>query len=320
VRAATRSRYGGPDVLTVSEVAVPRPADDELLVRVRATTVNRTDCGILLAKPFVIRIFAGLRRPKSPVPGTDFAGDVVETGREVGDFAVGDRVWGFDDSGLASQAQFLTIRHDAAVARIPDGVDDSQAAASAEGAHYALNFMKRARYVPGQRACVYGATGAIGSAVVQLLVAEGSEVTAFCRAEHAGLVRNLGAHTVVDYTTKDLATYQDRFDLVFDAVGKSSFAAAEPLLGTTGRYVSSELGPHGQNLYLPLATRLRRGPRVDFPFPSGGRATVQHMTRLLAEGRFRPLIDRHYPLDDVRSAYEYVLTGQKLGNVILDLP
>jgi len=320
MRAATRSEYGEPGVLAVAEVPDPTPGDDEILVRVRATTVNRTDCGILLGKPFVIRFVTGVRRPRSRVPGTDFAGEVVRMGPAVTDFAVGDRVWGLDDGGLGSQAQFLTIRQDAAVARIPGGVDDAQAAASAEGAHYALNFMKRARYVPGQRVCVYGATGAIGSAAVQLLVAEGSEVTAFCRAEHAEVVRGLGASTVVDHTTQDLATYPDRFDLVFDAVGKSTFAAARPLLGDSGRYVSSELGPHGQNVYLPLTTRLRRGPRVDFPFPTGGRSTIQRMTRLLAEGRFRPLVDRHYPLEDVRSAYEYVLTGQKLGNVILDIP
>jgi NADPH:quinone reductase-like Zn-dependent oxidoreductase len=307
-------------VLTVDEVPAPTPEDDEVLVRVSATTVSRTDCGILLGKPFPIRFFTGLRRPRSRVPGTDFAGEVVQTGPAVTDFAVGDRVWGFDDSGLASQAQFLAIGQDAAVAGIPDGVDAAQATASAEGAHYALNFMKRARYVSGQRVCVYGATGAIGSAAVQLLVAEGSEVTAFCRAEHAELVRGLGADTVVDYTTQDLATYPDRFDLVFDAVGKSTFAAARPLLGDAGRYVSSELGPHGQNLYLPLTTRLRPGARVDFPFPTGGRVTIRHMTRLLAEGRFRPMIDRHFPLEDVRSAYEHVLTGQKLGNVILDIP
>jgi NADPH:quinone reductase-like Zn-dependent oxidoreductase len=320
VRAVTRSEYGDPDVLTVAEIPTPTPAADEVLVRVHATTVNRTDCGILQAKPFVIRLFTGLRRPKSRVPGTDFAGEVVQTGSAVTDFAIDDGVWGFDDNGLASQAQFLTIRQDAAIAKIPPAIDNAQAAASAEGAHYALNFMKRARYVPGQRVCVYGATGAIGSAAVQLVVAQGSEVTAFCRGEHADIVRQLGARTVVDYTTRDLATYRDRFDLVFDAVGKSTFAASKHLLGDNGRYVSSELGPGGQNVYLPLTTRLRSGPKVDFPIPTGGRSTILHMTRLLADGRYRPLIDRHFPVEDVRQAYEYVLTGQKLGNVILDIP
>ena len=138
------------------------------------------------------------------------------------------------------------------------------------------------------------------------MAAHGSDVTAFCRDQHADLVRGLGAHTVVDYTTQDLATYPDRFDLVFDAVGKTTFAASKPLLGDSGRYVSSELGPHGQNLYLPLTTRLRPGPTVHFPYPTGRRRSIRHMTRLLADGRFRPLIDRHYPLEDVRSAYAYV--------------
>jgi len=320
MRAVTRSVYGDPDVLTVVDIPSPTPAPGELLIRVHATTVNRTDCGILRAKPFVVRLFTGLRRPRSPVPGTDFAGEVVATGSAVRDFTVGDRVWGFDDAGLASQAQFLTIRHDAAIATIPPGVDDAQAAASAEGAHYALNFMKWARYVPGQRVCVYGATGAIGSAAVQLAAAQGSDVTAFCHGEHADLVHQLGAGTVIDHTTQDLATFKGRFDLVFDAVGKSTFADSKHLLGDSGRYVSSELGPHGQNVYLPLATRLRRGPKVDFPIPTGRRSTIDHMTRLLAEDHFRPLIDRHFPMQDVRVAYEYVLTGHKLGNVILDIP
>jgi NADPH:quinone reductase-like Zn-dependent oxidoreductase len=319
VRAVTRTVYGGPGVLSVAEIPAPTPAAHEILVRVHATTVNRTDCAILRAKPFVMRFGTGLRRPKSPLLGTDFAGEVVQTGSGVTEYIAGDRVWGFDDNGLASQAQFLTIAQDAAVAKIPPGIDDAQAAASAEGAHYALNALKRAGYVPGQRVCVYGATGAIGSAAVQLLAHQESDVTAFCGGEHADLVRGLGATTVVDHTTQELATYPDRFDLVLDAVGKTTFAASKPLLGNGGRYVSSELGPHGQNLYLALTTRLRPGPTVHFPLPTGRRHSIHHMTGLLASGRFRPLIDRHFPLEHARSAYEYVLTGQKLGNVILDV-
>ena len=315
----TRSAYGGPSVLTVAEIATPTPAAHEILVRVHATTVNRTDCAILQAKPFVMRFGTGLRRPRSPVPGTDFAGEIVQTGSGVTKYAAGDRIWGFHDNGLASQAQFLVIAQDAAIAKIPPGIDDAQAAASAEAAHYALNALRRVGYLPGPRVCVYGATGAIGSAAGQLMADQGSDITAFCRDQHADLVRSLGARTVVDYATQDLATYPDRFDLVFDAVGKTTFAASKPLLGDSGRYVSSELGPHGQNLYLPLITWLRPGPTVHFPLPTGRHRSIQHMTRLLAGGRFRPLIDRHFPLEDVQSAYEYVLTGQKLGNVILDV-
>lgn len=307
-------------MLDVSDIARPEPGPEEILVRVRATTVNRTDCGILLGKPVVIKLFTGLRGPHSPVPGTDFAGEVEATGSGVTRFAPGDRVWGLNDSGLASQAQYLTIRHDAAVGLIPEGIEFAQAAASAEGAHYALNFLRSARFQPGQKVCVYGGTGAIGSAAIQLLLARGAHVTAFCHGEHVELVAALGPHCVVDLTQQPLATYPEQFNLVFDAVGKSTFAEARPVLVASGKYLSSELGPHGQNLYLPITTRLRPGPSAVFPVPRNTGQTIKVVSRLLAEGRFRPLIDRHYPLDEIRAAYEYVLTGQKIGNVILDVP
>ncbi len=319
MRAATRSRYGPPSVLSVDDISTPEPGDGEIQVRVHATTVNRTDCGVLLGKPFLIKFFTGLRRPRALVPGSDVAGEVSAIGDGVTEFAVGDRVWGFHDTGLASQAEYLTIAQDATITKIPDGITYTQAAASAEGAHYAINFMKRVRYEPGQRVFVYGATGAIGSAAVQLLKARGSEVVAACHADHLELVEKLGADSVIDYTTTDLATYAERFDLVFDAVGKSTFATCKPLLTEHGRYVSSELGPHAQNVYLPITTRLRPGPRVDFPIPTGSKESILQMSELLAASKFNPLVDRHFPLDDVRRAYEYVMTGKKLGNVILDI-
>ena len=319
MRAATRVQYCPPSNLLVTDIKTPEPSANELLVRVHATTVNRTDCAILQGKPFPIRFFTGLSKPRSPVPGSDFAGVVEAVGSAVSSHVPGDRVWGFNDNGLSSQGQYLTIKHDSAIAKIPDGISFVQGAASAEGAHYAINFMKRAKYQPGQRVFVYGGTGAIGSAAIQLLKAEGSHVSAACHGDHLDLVKFLGADVVVDYTTTDLATYPETFDLVFDAVGKSTFTTCRPLLTPTGRYVSSELGPHAQNLYLPFTSRIRRGQRVDFPVPTGARESITTMTSLLAAGKFNPLIDRHYPLDDIASAYEYVLTGQKLGNVIIDI-
>ncbi len=320
MRAATRSAYGGPDVLTVGEVARPEPGPGELLVRVRATTVSRTDCGVLRAKPAVIRLFTGVRGPRLAIPGTDFAGEVEAVGAKVTRFAVGDRVWGFHDTGLASQAQYLAIGQDAAVGRIPDGIEFAQAVASAEGAHYALGFLRNAKFAPGQQVCVYGGTGAIGSAAIQLLVARGGHVTAFCHGPHMDLVAGLGAHQVVDLTEQPLATYPGRFDLVLDAVGKSTYATARRVLTPSGKYLSSELGPHGQNVYLPLTTLVRPGARALFPIPRDTGHTIEVMSGMLAEGRFRPMIDRHFPLDEIRAAYEYVLSEQKLGNVILDVP
>lgn len=319
MRAATRTRYGPPSALKVGETLRPEPSANEILVRVRATTVSRTDCGVLTGKPFPIRFFTGLVKPKLAIPGTDFAGDVTAVGPAVTTFREGDRVWGFNDTGLASQCEFTSIASDTAVCPIPDGISYAQAAASAEGAHYAINFMKRAKYVPGQRVFVYGATGAIGSAAVQILKAAGSPVTAACPREQIDRVYALGADAVVDYRQLDFSNYPDKFDLFFDAVGKSNFATSRPLLTAKGKYLSSELGPHGQNVYLPFTTRLRPGQRVDFPVPTGSRESLQQMTTLLAAGKFDPMIDRHYHLEQVRDAYEYVLTGQKLGNVILDI-
>ncbi len=319
MRAATRQRYGPPRSLKVREIAKPDVNADQILVRVRATTVNRTDIAVLTGKPFPMRFFTGLSRPRSPVLGTDFAGDVVAVGSAVTTFITGQRVWGFNDNGLSSQAQFVAIDSDKAIAQIPDGVSYEQAAGSAEGAHYALNFLKRGHYVPGQRVLVYGATGAIGSAAVQILKAQESYVAATCRPEHFDAVRALGADDVIDYTTAIVADYPGPFDFVFDAVGKSRFETLAPTLTPRGIYLSSELGPRGENLYLPLVTRLRRGRRVVFPVPTDIKGSVQQMTRMLREGTFRPMIDRRYPLDDVRGAYEYVMTGEKVGNVILDI-
>lgn len=321
VKAVTRTRYGPPSVLSVDyDAPMPTPGADEMLVRVRATTVNRTDCGILLGKPAPIRLFTGLRYPRHLVTGTDFAGIVEDVGSDVDEFAVGDRVWGFNDNGVSSQAQYMTVSKKTALARIPDGVDFVTAAASAEGASYAMGFMRRSRYTPGQRVCVYGATGAIGSAMVQLMADAGSDVTAFAPPQHLDLVAGLGAAKVIDYTTTSPRELHDRFDLVFDTVGKLPFTEAKHLIAATGRYGSSEVGPHGENLYLPMFTRLRTGPRVDLPVPSGLRQAVQSLTQLLAEDRFHPVIDTRFAMAEAVAAYEYVLTGQKVGNVILDIP
>ena len=256
--------------------------------------------------------FGRARSPKSP-SGERFAGEVVHKGSNV----TGTRpviVLGLRRQRLASQEQLLVMPR---TQRWEDPSGMKHRPTPRGGGALCPNALKEGGNVPGERVC--------GTAPPAHRPAAGpaycgpGRVTAFCRDQHADLVRGLGARTVVDYTTQDLATYPDRFDLVFDAVGKTTFAASKPLLGNSGRYVSSELGPHGENLYLPLTTRLRPGPTVHFPLPTGRRHSIRHMTRLLADGRFRPLIDRRFPLEDVRSAYEYVLTGQKLGNVILDL-
>ena len=200
---------------------------------------------------------------------------------------------------------------------IPDGLDYAAAVACAEGAHYAINFLRKVPVQAGARALVNGATGAIGSAAVQLLAAEGVHVTAVCATPHVALVRSLGAARVIDYLNEDFTRDGARYDFVVDAVGKSRFHACKPLLEPGGSYLSSELGPHGENIYLALLTPLLGGRRVKFPLPLDIKSSLRRVRGLVEQGKFRPVIDRRYPLEEIRDAFTYVASGQKIGNVIL---
>ena len=317
--AVIRSKYGPPDLLTIKEIEKPTPKDNDVLIRVYATTVNRTDCSILWGKPFIIRFFTGLFKPGSPIPGTDFAGEIEAVGKKVKSFKAGDRVWGFNDQGLASHAQYMTIREDKGIAVIPDHITYEQAAASGEGAHYAYNFISKVKLIPGQKILVNGATGAIGSAAVQLLKHFGIDVTAVCSTENIELVKSLGAGRVIDYKLEDFTKDEQKYHFVFDAVGKSSFGKCKRLLLPGGIYVSSELGPGLENLYLPLLTAVRGSKKVIFPIPVNVKRSISLINNLLDVGKFKPVIDRRYPLEKIAEAYNFVVTGQKTGNVVIIL-
>ncbi|MDX2086262.1 MAG: NAD(P)-dependent alcohol dehydrogenase [Kofleriaceae bacterium] len=314
------TRYGAPEVLEIREVPTPVPAHRELLVRVQYSSVNRTDCGFLRAKPFITRFFSGLRRPRHTSLGCEFAGRVEAVGPGVTQFAVGDAVFGFDDSRWGGHAEYKVIREDKAVTRTPDGISSEAAAVATEGAHYALVYMRATKVGPGSRVLVHGATGAIGSAAVQLAKFLGAHVVATSTTRNVELVRGLGAERVIDHEREDFTQCGETFDLVFDAVGKSRFAACKPLLVERGVYVSTELGPYGQNPLLGLLSplyRLAGAKRVMFPLPMCRKEDVEFLRDRLARGELRPVIDRTYPLDEIRDAFAYVETGQKTGNVIL---
>lgn len=319
MKAAYRHRYGSPEDITVSKWPIPGPGPNQLLVKVMASTVNRTDMGVLSGKPLIFRLFTGFPGPRNPVLGTDFAGQIVEVGHRVRRFIPGQRVWGFFDAGLGSHAEYACLEEGKPLASIPDGISYADAAASAEGAHYALNFIKSAKLGPGARVMVNGGTGAIGSAAIQLLVNLGATVVATSRGEHLDMVRALGASQVIDYEKEDFTQCLDVFDHVFDAVGKGRYTTSKRLLHRQGKYLSSELGPGNENLYLPLITRLFGGPRAVFPIPFDIPHTLHRMSELLATGKFTPLIDKTYSLDEAQEAYRYVATGQKVGNVVLSM-
>jgi NADPH:quinone reductase-like Zn-dependent oxidoreductase len=317
MKTSYRTTYGGPEILSVQQAAVPTPAEDEVLIRVRASTVNRTDCGVLWGAPFVFRFFTGLFKPRFSATGTDFAGEVAAIGAKVTGFKVGDRVWGFRDEGRGSHAQYFAMKESAEITTIPEGISFETAAASAEGAHYAINFINKVTLKPGDKVLVNGATGAIGSAAVQLLKNEGIFVTATCATKHVDAVRALGADRVIDYLTDDFTKDADTYAFVFDAVGKSTFGQCKALLAPKGIYLSSELGPNMQNPLLALVGPFMPGKRVIFPVPTNIKGSLKRMSDLLAQRKFKPLIDRPYPLESIAEAFTYVNSGQKIGNVIL---
>lgn len=319
MQAALRYQYGSPDRILITDYPKPVPKKNEILIRIKATTVNRTDCGVLSGKPYIFRFFVGWPKPRTPILGTDFAGVVEELGEMVTKFKVGDKVWGFDDNGLPSQAEFMAYREDGNLMIIPEGISYQEAAASAEAAHYAVNFLKKVTFTPTSRVMLNGATGGIGSAMVQILLHEGREVTATASSQHVSLIQKLGVRKVIAYDKEEFTKLPDQFDMVLDAVGKSTFSKCKPILRENGVYLSSELGDGIENLYLPLITAIRGGKRVIFPLPTDIKASLSYIQELLIAGSFRPLLDRSYPLERAKEAYTYVAAGRKIGNIILDL-
>lgn len=319
MKAAVHHVYGPPETVSIERIDVPVPAKDELLVRVRATTVNRTDSGFRSAEYFVSRFFSGLFRPKFNVLGSEFAGDVVATGDAVNSARVGDRIFGFDDTRFGAHAEYMLVKDSDAFATIPDGLSYAEAAPITEGAHYALCNLRAAKVRSGQSILVNGGTGAIGSAAIQLSKAMGLTVTAVCGPDHVDLVRSLGADRVLDYSREDFTTLDERFDVVFDAVGKSTWAKCKPLLEEHGIYMSTELGPYLQNPLFALFTPLAGGKRLLFPLPTISKDDVNYLRELVATSQFRPLIDRYTALEDIVETYRYVEKGFKVGNVVVVL-
>jgi NADPH:quinone reductase-like Zn-dependent oxidoreductase len=318
MKAAVHTSYGHPDVVRVLDVDKPTIKGDEVLVKVHATTVNRTDCAFRAAKPFFIRFLTGLIRPRVTVLGGEFAGVVEAVGSRVTSFKVGDRVFGYSEGSWGAHAEYLSMPADGPLAAMPANVTFEEVAPSTEGSQYALSLIRAAKIQIGQNILVYGATGAIGTAAVQLLKRLGASVTAVCDTDNVELVRCLGADRVIDYTAEDFTKDARRYDVVLDAVGKSSFGRCKPLLKPRGIYLSSDLGPLAQNLVLALTTPLLGGKKVMFPIPKmNDPQTVRSLAELMESGEFRPVIDRRYPLGQIVEAYRYVETGQKIGNVVI---
>lgn len=319
MKAIIYNKYGPPEVARLTEAEKPVPENNEVLIKIHATTVNRTDCGFRSAEYFIVRFFSGLIRPKNKILGNEFAGEIEAHGKDVKLFRLGDKVFGYNDSKFGAHAEYMVMAENGSITTIPENITYEEAAPITEGAHYALCDIRAAKIKRGQNILIYGATGAIGSAAVQLVKYLGAEVTAVCDTKNVELVKSLGANVVIDYTKENFTKINQTFDVVFDAVGKSSFGKCKPLLKKGGIYMSTELGYMSQNPFLALITPLLGGKKVLFPIPSINKADVVFLKGLVETGNFKPVIDRSYSLEQIVDAYRYVETGQKIGNVVINV-
>jgi NADPH:quinone reductase-like Zn-dependent oxidoreductase len=312
MRAVVYDHYGPPDVLRVEEVERPVPKDDELLVKVQATTVNRTDSGWRQASPWFARYFIGWRRPRRPVLGMELAGEVVSRGSGVREFEVGDAVFGV--KGFGAHAEYATIREAGAVAHKPSDLSFEEAAAVCDGACIALSCLRVAQPLEGKRVLVYGASGSVGTAAVQLAKHFGAHVTAVLDTKNLDLARSLGADEAIDYLHEDFWKNGETYDVIFDAYGRLSFRRTRGSLSPEGMWIGTDLG---FLWHLPLVALLSR--RAKLGIAKYRKEDVLLLKSLLESGEYRAVIDRTYPLEEVVAAATYVDTGLKTGNVVLTL-
>ena len=312
MKAVVQDRYGPPEVLRVEDVERPMPKDDEVLIRIRATTVTQTDTHLRVARPVFWRLLLGIRRPRRRTLGVELAGEVEAVGPAVTEFNVGDDVFG--TAWFGAHAEFICLPERAALARKPAGMSFEEAAAVCDGAMQALATLRVANVQKGHRIVIYGASGSLGTAAVQLARHIGAHITAVCSTRNVELVRSLGADEVVDYLAEDFTKNGRTYDAIIDAVGKYSFRRGRRSLKPGGIYVATD---GVRNLFWALWTWRIGDKRLKF---AGGRKTKQDvvfMKGLIEAGKYRAVIDRRYPMEQVVEAHRYVETWQKAGNVVL---
>jgi NADPH:quinone reductase-like Zn-dependent oxidoreductase len=317
MRAVVYDRYGAPDVLRLEDVERPVPKEDEVLVKIHATTVNRTDCGLRSAEYFISRFITGLRRPKRKILGMELAGEVDAVGAAVTEFEVGDHVFGVN--GFGAHAEFVCMRESAALAHKPAEMTFEEAAAVCDGASLALACLRKADLRKGRSILIYGASGSVGTAGVQLAKYFGADVTAVCNTKNVELVASLGADRVIDYTKEDFTKNGETYDVIFDAVGKHSFRRCRRSLKPGGIYIETDLGFLWHVPALALLTRWIGDKRVTLGITRYTKKDVLVLKELIEAGNYRAVIDRYYPLEDVVEATRYVETEQKTGNVVLTI-
>lgn len=317
MKASVYTKYGPPEVLQIKEVAKPTPKANEVLIKVFATTVNRTDCGFRKSEYMAVRFVSGLFKPKHTILGSELAGEVEAIGEDVKTFRKGDRVFGLKCILFGAHAEYICVPETGSITTMPEGISYEEAAASCDGPFLALAYFKKIKIRKGQSILINGATGSIGTAGLQLARYYGAEITAVCNTKNVDLVKSLGANEVMDYTKEDFTKNGKTYDFVFDAVGKSTFFKCKKLLNPGGVYFSTELGPFWQNIFLALWTPLFGRKKVIFPIPKDTKEDILFFKELIEAGKYKAIIDRSYRLEQILEATKYVEEGQKTGNVVI---
>lgn len=317
MRAAVYFKYGPPEVFQVKQVEKPIPQKNDILIRVKATAVNSGDWRLRKADPWAVRLFFGLTKPKIHILGSVFSGEVESVGEDVKHFKVGDFVFGHTDMNLGSYAEYLCISDTASIALKPANTSHKEAAVIPFGGVTALHFIKKAMIKPGQRVLVVGASGAVGTAAVQLAKSFGADVTGVCSTANIALVESIGADKVIDYTKEDFNKNGEMYDVIFDTVKAISVSRSKKSLNKNGVMILGATGISEmlQGLWISMTsskkiiTGVIRHKAEDIIF----------LKELIEKDKFKPVIDRIYPLEQIAEAHAYVEKGHKKGNVVITM-
>ena len=317
MKAAVYTQYGPPEVLRVKQVERPLPQKNEILLRIRATSVNSGDWRLRKADPYAVRLFFGLVKPKKNILGSVFSGEVESVGEDVKQFKVGDIVFGHTDMSFGSYAEYLSLPEDASIALKPSNISHNEAAVIPFGGVAALHFLKKAKIQPGQKVLVVGASGSVGSAAVQLAKSFGADVTGVCSTANIALVKSIGANKVIDYTKEDFAGNGETYDVIFDAVNAISVSRSMKSLNKNGIMILSAAGMSEmlQGLWISMTSN----KRVLTGVISHKAADIIFLKELIEAGKFKPVIDRTYPLEQIAEAHAYAEKGHKKGNIAINI-
>ncbi len=317
MKAAVYTQYGPPEVLQVKQVEKPTPKNNEILLRIKATAANSGDWRLRKADPFAVRFIFGLIKPKINILGTVFSGEVASVGEDVKNFKVGDSVFGHTDMRFGTYAEYKCLPENGSLALKPANISHKEAAVIPFGGVTALHFIKKANIKPGQKVLVVGASGAVGSAAVQLAKAFGANVTGVCSTSNIALVKSIGADKVIDYTKEDFTQNGETYDVIFDAVKAISVSRSLKSLNKNGIMILSAAGMSEmlQGLWISMTS----SKKVMTGVISHTAEDMIFLKGLIETGKLKPIIDRTYRLDQIAEAHAYVEKGHKKGNVAVEV-